>query len=132
RRVAGRRPQGARPALPALARHVRQGRRVRPDRGGWLHQAVGDGGEDGVAGAGPAPLARHEGPAWRSQEAHAIARKKAPAGQKLWGSRFEGGLLPELEQFSSSLETDFDLYRFDIAGSLAHARGLAAAGIISG
>src|SRR6185503_647602 len=108
-----------------------QGRRVRPDRGGGLHQAVGDGGEDGVAGAGPAPLAQHEGPARRPQEAHAIARKKAPAGQKLWGSRFEGGLLPELEQFSSSLETDFDLYRFDIAGSLAHARGLAAAGIIS-
>jgi argininosuccinate lyase len=49
----------------------------------------------------------------------------------LWGTRFERGLLPELEQFSSSLETDFELYAYDIAGSIAHARGLAAAGLLS-
>jgi len=40
-------------------------------------------------------------------------------------------LLPELESFSSSLDADYELYPFDIAGSIAHARGLAAAGIIS-
>jgi argininosuccinate lyase len=40
-------------------------------------------------------------------------------------------LHPELERFSSSLEVDFELYPFDIAGSIAHARGLAVAGIIS-
>jgi argininosuccinate lyase len=40
-------------------------------------------------------------------------------------------LLPELERFSSSLDADFELYPFDIAGSVAHARGLAAAGLIS-
>jgi argininosuccinate lyase len=39
-------------------------------------------------------------------------------------------LLPELERFTSSLDVDFELYPFDIAGSVAHARGLAAAGII--
>ncbi len=39
-------------------------------------------------------------------------------------------MLPALERFSSSLETDFELYPFDIACSVAHARGLAAAGII--
>jgi len=39
-------------------------------------------------------------------------------------------LLPELERFTSSLGVDFELYTFDIAGSVAHARGLAAAGII--
>jgi argininosuccinate lyase len=39
-------------------------------------------------------------------------------------------MLPELERFSSSLEVDFELYPFDIAGSIAHARGLAAAGIL--
>ncbi|HEV2967969.1 MAG TPA: argininosuccinate lyase [Candidatus Dormibacteraeota bacterium] len=50
---------------------------------------------------------------------------------KLWGARFRRPLLPELEQFSSSLETDFALYPFDIAGSVAHARGLAAAGLLS-
>jgi argininosuccinate lyase len=49
----------------------------------------------------------------------------------LWGGRFHGRLLPELERFSSSLEVDFELYPFDIAGSIAHARGLAAADLIS-
>jgi argininosuccinate lyase len=49
----------------------------------------------------------------------------------LWGARFRKALHPELERFSSSLETDFELYPFDIAGSIAHARGLAAAGVIS-
>ena len=49
---------------------------------------------------------------------------------KLWGARFNARLLPELEAFSSSLETDFELYPYDIAGSIAHVRGLAAAGIL--
>jgi argininosuccinate lyase len=40
-------------------------------------------------------------------------------------------MLPELERFASSIETDFELYPFDIAGSVAHARGLAAAGLLS-
>jgi len=38
--------------------------------------------------------------------------------------------LPELERFSSSLEVDFELYPYDIAGSIAHARGLAAGGLL--
>jgi argininosuccinate lyase len=49
----------------------------------------------------------------------------------LWGGRFERGLLPELERFSSSLATDYELYPYDIAGSVAHARGLKAAKIIT-
>jgi argininosuccinate lyase len=40
-------------------------------------------------------------------------------------------MLPELERFSSSIELDFELYPYDIAGSIAHARGLAAAGLLS-
>ena len=48
----------------------------------------------------------------------------------MWGGRFTGKLLPELEAFSSSLEVDFDLYPFDVAGSVAHAHGLAAAGVL--
>ena len=48
----------------------------------------------------------------------------------MWGARFRGRLLPELERFSSSLEVDFELYPYDIAGSIAHARGLAAAGLL--
>jgi len=50
---------------------------------------------------------------------------------KLWGGRFEKGLLPELEAFSSSLDLDYELYPHDIRGSLAHARGLAAAGLLT-
>ena len=48
----------------------------------------------------------------------------------MWGGRFRKRLHPELERFSSSLETDFELYPFDIAGSIAHARGLGAAGLL--
>ena len=49
----------------------------------------------------------------------------------MWGGRFERRLLPELERFSSSLEIDFELYPVDIAGSLAHARALARADMLS-
>jgi argininosuccinate lyase len=50
---------------------------------------------------------------------------------KLYSGRFEEGLLPELERFSSSLEIDIELAPFDVLGSLAHARGLRAAGLLS-
>ena len=40
-------------------------------------------------------------------------------------------MLPQLERFSSSLELDYELYPYDIAGSVAHARGLAAARLIT-
>ncbi|TMB41203.1 MAG: hypothetical protein E6J53_10735, partial [Chloroflexi bacterium] len=94
-------------------------------------------------GPGTAARARPGQPAGRCEEADAIAKVPArhksgahphPAGgnsAKLWGGRFTRGLLPELERFSSSLETDFELYPFDIAGSVAHARGLRAAGLLT-
>ncbi|MGH7904069.1 MAG: argininosuccinate lyase [Candidatus Dormibacteraceae bacterium] len=50
---------------------------------------------------------------------------------KLWGSRLDAGLLPELERFASSLELDRELWLHDVDGSRAHARGLAEAGLIS-
>jgi len=84
---------------------------------------VGNGSAHVGPGPGPAARARAGQSARGREEAHAIA--------KLWGARFRKPLHPELERFSSSLETDFELYPFDIAGSIAHARGLAAAGIIS-
>jgi argininosuccinate lyase len=84
---------------------------------------VGDGGAHIGKGPGPAARAGTRQPARRREEAHAIG--------KLWGSRFRKPLHPELERFSSSLETDFELYPFDIAGSIAHARGLARAGLLS-
>ncbi|HSS61012.1 MAG TPA: argininosuccinate lyase [Candidatus Limnocylindrales bacterium] len=49
----------------------------------------------------------------------------------MWGGRFRRSLLPELERFASSLAIDFELYPYDIAGSIAHSRGLKAAGILS-
>src|SRR2546427_5756345 len=52
-------------------------------------------------------------------------------GKKLWSGRLSGPMLPELERFASSLEMDYELYPYDVAGSLAHARGLAAAGLLS-
>ncbi len=50
---------------------------------------------------------------------------------KLYSGRFHEGLLPELEGFSSSLEIDVELAPHDIAGSIAHARGLQAAGLLT-
>jgi len=49
----------------------------------------------------------------------------------LWGGRFRKPLLPELERFSSSLEVDLELAPYDIAGSIAHARGLLEAGLLT-
>lgn len=52
------------------------------------------------------------------------------ANGKLYSGRFSEGLLPELERFASSLSVDLRLAPFDIAGSIAHARGLRAAGLL--
>ena len=50
---------------------------------------------------------------------------------KLYSGRFTEGLLPELERFSSSLAVDIRLAAFDIAGSVAHARGLRSTGLLT-
>jgi len=47
---------------------------------------------------------------------------------KLWGARFEGGPAPELAALSRSTHFDLVLALYDIAGSHAHAKALAAAG----
>lgn len=54
----------------------------------------------------------------------------SPRG-KLYSGRFDEGLLPELERFSNSIDIDIDLAPYDIAGSIAHARGLQAAGLLT-
>jgi argininosuccinate lyase len=48
----------------------------------------------------------------------------------LWGGRFGAGPSRAVEEFTSSLAVDRRLYREDIAGSIAHARMLGAAGVI--
>ena len=53
------------------------------------------------------------------------------SGSSLWHGRFEGGPAAELMAFTESLSFDKRLWPDDIAGSIAHVRGLANAQIIS-
>ncbi len=50
----------------------------------------------------------------------------------LWGARFATGPSPELAELSRSTHFDWDLALYDIAGSHAHAKALAAAGYLTG
>lgn len=50
---------------------------------------------------------------------------------KLWGGRFAGGPSPELEALSRSTHFDWRLADYDLAGSRAHARVLAKAGLLT-
>ena len=50
---------------------------------------------------------------------------------KLWGGRFAGGPSPELAALSKSTDFDWRLAPYDLAGSRAHARVLARAGLLS-
>lgn len=59
----------------------------------------------------------------------------APAGARLWGGRFapgEGGSAPAFRAMSDSLRFDRRLAREDVAGSIAWAQALAAAGVLLG
>jgi argininosuccinate lyase len=53
------------------------------------------------------------------------------AGKALWHGRFEGGPAAELMAYTESLSFDKRLWADDIAGSVAHVRGLAHVGILS-
>ena len=48
----------------------------------------------------------------------------------LWGARFTSGPSPELARLSRSTHFDWQLAAYDIAGSHAHAKALAAAGYL--
>ena len=56
-----------------------------------------------------------------------MARKK-PA--KVWAARFAKATDPRAEAFTASIDVDRRLWKYDIAGSIAHARMLAKQGII--
>lgn len=58
------------------------------------------------------------------------AKPKAP--RKAWAGRFTKGPDPRAEAFSASCPVDLRLLPYDIMGSKAHARMLAAQGIITG
>jgi argininosuccinate lyase len=49
----------------------------------------------------------------------------------LWGARFADGPSPELAALSKSTHFDWQLYPYDIAGSKAHAKALAAGGYLT-
>src|SRR5437773_11686862 len=57
--------------------------------------------------------------------------KRKPAQSKLWAGRFHGKTDPQVETFMSSLAIDRRLYRYDIAGSIAHCRTLERAGVLT-
>ena len=56
--------------------------------------------------------------------------KKNPSA-KLWGGRFAESTAASVEAFSASIDYDSRLYRYDIAGSKAHATMLADNGLLS-
>ena len=49
----------------------------------------------------------------------------------LWGGRFASGPSPELQELSRSTQFDWQLAPYDLAGSHAHAKALAAAGYLT-
>jgi len=53
------------------------------------------------------------------------------ASAKLWGGRFEAATDPAVERFTASIHFDQALARYDIRASLAHARMLHHAGLLS-
>ena len=53
------------------------------------------------------------------------------SGRKLWGGRFEAATDPAVERFTASIHFDQALARYDIRLSLAHARMLHHAGLLS-
>ncbi len=50
---------------------------------------------------------------------------------KLWGGRFSGRTLEEVEEYTNSLKTDHRLYTYDIKGSQVYAQALRKAGVIT-
>src|SRR3989338_485101 len=53
-----------------------------------------------------------------------------PQAKKLWGGRFTKPTDPLVERFTSSIGADHRLARYDVAGSIAHAKMLGRCGII--
>ena len=51
--------------------------------------------------------------------------------KKTWSDRFEGTLNPAIARFNASISFDIELIEYDLTGSVAHAKMLARAGIIS-
>ena len=53
------------------------------------------------------------------------------SAQRTWGGRFSTGPAEAVKKFTESVSFDWRLYKHDIAGSIAHAKGLAKVGILT-
>jgi argininosuccinate lyase len=53
------------------------------------------------------------------------------SAQRTWGGRFSAGPAEAVKAFTESVSFDWRLYKHDIAGSIAHAKGLAKAGLLT-
>ncbi|MEA9986893.1 argininosuccinate lyase [Subtercola sp. RTI3] len=60
-----------------------------------------------------------------------MADNRASEAGALWGGRFASGPSPELLALSKSTHFDWQLWPYDISGSRAHAKALAAAGYLT-
>lgn len=60
-----------------------------------------------------------------------MTETKQGGSAKMWGGRFSEGTAASVEAFSASIHYDARLYRYDIAGSKAHAAMLADHGILT-
>ena len=60
------------------------------------------------------------------------AKAKSKGKGNMWAGRFDGGMASSMERLSISLSFDRKLFREDIEGSMAHAHGLKAAGVLTG
>jgi argininosuccinate lyase len=58
-------------------------------------------------------------------------RKKNTPSSKTWGGRFKARTSPRAQEFTASIGFDIRLYPYDIRTSIAHAKMLAACGIIT-
>jgi argininosuccinate lyase len=57
--------------------------------------------------------------------------KAGPRTRKPWGGRFQQATDPRVEAYTASIDFDRRLYKYDIAGSIAHARMLAKCGLLT-
>lgn len=60
-----------------------------------------------------------------------MTEPKKSGSEKMWGGRFSEGSAASLEAFSASIHYDSRLYKYDIAGSKAHAAMLNSQGILT-
>jgi argininosuccinate lyase len=58
-------------------------------------------------------------------------RARRTAAAKAWSGRFDAPTAARVEEFTSSLAVDRRLWPHDVAGSVAHVRGLVRAGLLS-